>query len=401
MLQPTPRASRLVLVLGVFIVLAATLGPQYGPEPVPTGLCLLCGSRGLADAILNVVLFLPVGVGLGMRGWPQRRSYLAGALFSASIELSQLFIPGRDASLADVLFNTFGTAVGVLAVRTAGSWLRPRGRVSRQLSMAATIVALAVLAVSGYLMRYALPGSVYYGQWTPPLGHLEWYRGRVVSAFIGPLAIPPHRLADSEAVRSRLQSEDTLTVIAIAGPRPAALASLLSIYDEQQREIVLLGPDRDDLVFRYRALARSVRLDQPDVRVADALRRVEPGDTLQLRVWRSGDAHCISHASQTTCGLGHTPGRGWALLVAKALMHDWAIVLDYIWLGGLAFLPGFWARDRYNVAASAGVLLLGILAIPAVTVFLPASAAEALALFAGFGLGVGAGRLLGWPRNPE
>jgi hypothetical protein len=373
-------------------VLAATLMPKYGPETVSTGLCLICGSRGLADAIVNTVLFIPLGVGLGLTGWPGRRPYVTGALFSASLELSQLFIPGRDASLADVLFNTLGTAVGVLAVRTAVRWLHPDGRVSRRYSMVATIGVLAVVGLSGHLMRYSLPASVYYGQWTPQLGHLEWYRGKVLSASLGPLPIPPQRLADSDAVRSRILSEDTLKVLAVAGPRPPALAPLLSIYDEQQREIILLGLDRDDLVYRYRSSAISVRLEQPEIRVADALRGVQPGDTLELRVWRSGDVHCVSQRSATTCGLAHSPGRGWGLLAARAITLDWTIVLlDFIWLGALAFLAGFWAREGVSIAASAGVLLLGIVVVTAVTVFLSPTPAELLAVCSGFGLGVGGG----------
>ncbi len=320
---------------------------------------------------------------------------MAGALFSASIELSQLFIPGRDASPADVLFNTVGAAVGILAVRTAASWIRPDQRSGRRLSTVATIGVLAVLALSGYLMQYSLPRSVYYGQWTPRLDHLEWYRGRVLSASLGPLPIPPHRIEDPSAVRSHLLGGDTLSVRAVAGPPTTALASLLSIYDERQREILLLGPDRHDLVFRYRTVAISARLEQPEIRVADALRVIQVGDTLKLRVWRSGDAHCVFHQSRTTCGLGHSPGRGWGLLAAGAITRSWAITfLDLIWLGGLAFIPGFWARGRVRVVASAGTLLLGIVVIPAVNVLLPATTAELLSLGAGFALGAGAGRLV-------
>ncbi len=71
------------------------------------------------DAVGNVLLFLPVGflahrlrggraglgIGLGV--------VVLGGLASLGLELTQLFIPDRQASSVDVLCNTLGTAAGV------------------------------------------------------------------------------------------------------------------------------------------------------------------------------------------------------------------------------------------------------------------------------------------------
>jgi VanZ like family len=74
------------------------------------------------DAIVNVLGFMPLGFLLSF--WLEQthrsgrwRSYvfatLMGALISLGIEVAQAFIPARDSSMADVICNTMGAAMGV------------------------------------------------------------------------------------------------------------------------------------------------------------------------------------------------------------------------------------------------------------------------------------------------
>lgn len=74
------------------------------------------------DLILNMILFLPLGVligaWLGQRvGQGIWRTILLLAAISASFEMLQLFIPDRVTSIDDVIANTLGGALGVLLVR--------------------------------------------------------------------------------------------------------------------------------------------------------------------------------------------------------------------------------------------------------------------------------------------
>jgi hypothetical protein len=74
------------------------------------------------DFILNVVLFIPLGVligaWLGQRtGQGAWRAILLLAAISVSFEMLQLFIPGRVTSIDDVTANTLGGALGVLLAR--------------------------------------------------------------------------------------------------------------------------------------------------------------------------------------------------------------------------------------------------------------------------------------------
>ncbi|MFD1720852.1 VanZ family protein [Amnibacterium endophyticum] len=72
---------------------------------------------GFVEFAANIVFFVPVGF-LGGLLLPLRFSWLAviaGGLFSAAIETTQLLLlPGRVASLADVVANTSGALIGFL-----------------------------------------------------------------------------------------------------------------------------------------------------------------------------------------------------------------------------------------------------------------------------------------------
>jgi glycopeptide antibiotics resistance protein len=83
------------------------------------------------DILANVLLFVPLG--FTMTGYFTNRrittvTAIAGVLLlslcvSYSVELLQLFMPGRFTSLTDVLSNTAGAGVGVLC---HSAWRRCR-----------------------------------------------------------------------------------------------------------------------------------------------------------------------------------------------------------------------------------------------------------------------------------
>src|SRR5205085_6913832 len=94
---------------------------------------LTAGDAALAELIQNLILFIPLGIGLALAfplsrrergsGGEDRRAPLAavllGALLSFGIEFAQQYIPGRDPSVGDIVANTISTALGVLLVVSA------------------------------------------------------------------------------------------------------------------------------------------------------------------------------------------------------------------------------------------------------------------------------------------
>lgn len=80
--------------------------------------------RGTADALVNVLLFVPLGWGVHWLG--RRRiasgtlmTLLVGCLFSLSLETIQYFLGTRYSSIADVASNALGTGVGAWLDRRA------------------------------------------------------------------------------------------------------------------------------------------------------------------------------------------------------------------------------------------------------------------------------------------
>lgn len=369
-------------------ILAVTVVPRGSLPPQAWTLCLICGDRGLADALLNLVLFLPLGVALGALPGARYRAVLIAALFSGSIEVAQIFVPGRDPSPGDVLFNTIGAGIGAELARSARWWLRPGPALAGRLTLGAAGMAGLVLVATGDLLRPDLPRTTYWGQWTPALGHLEWYRGRVIQASLGPLSLPSWRLEQSDRVRELIEQGARLTVRAVAGPRTDRVASLVSIADDRQREILLVGPDRDDLVLRFRTRASRFRLDGPDVRFLNATRGLTPGDTLNVAAWRNGWQYCLGLNQAERCGLGYTVAKGWSLLLYPEGFPAWLkSALDYFWVAGLVLPVGFWARFR-SPAVLAGPLVVGlVLAVPLWAGLRPTPPGVALAAAVGIGVG--------------
>jgi len=361
---------RSLLVASVAAILAATLSPIAGEEPERWFGCVVCGERGTADVLVNVLLFLPFGAALAAAGMPLRRAMLGCALLSAGVEFAQLYIPGRDPSLGDIVFNTVGSGLGAILVATAPFWLLPARPWSSQLSRAAAVAAAALCYLTGWLLAPALPQRHYFALWTPNIADLEWYRGRVWDAAIGEIHLPAGPVANAAVVRERLLSPHTfsLHVRAVAGPRTTALGGLLAIYDDDGREILLLGPDRDDLVFRLRTRATAWRLDQPDIRVSNALRSVAPGDSLDVTVRGSRGRFAMTVNSAGRNGLGFTVGSGWGLLMYPEALPPWLKgFLTVAWIAAMWSPAGFWARTRRDAWAVAGALTAGLLGAPALT----------------------------------
>ena len=76
--------------------------------------CLTCGDFALADAVANVVLFVPLGWALGRARVPPIVGLAALVATTITVEwLQYTVVPGRDASLSDILTNPVGAAIGM------------------------------------------------------------------------------------------------------------------------------------------------------------------------------------------------------------------------------------------------------------------------------------------------
>ncbi len=379
-------------VLVVIPVLATTLVPT-APSLDEAFACIFCGERAMADGLLNLILFVPLGIGLRSAVGTPARSVLAGTLISCLIEVTQFLIPGRDPSLGDVLANGVGTGIGVLFAAFGPRFVRLSDRSSAQLSLTAAFGAITVFTLTGYLLSPSFSSSTYSAQWTPNLGNSTWYRGRILEATLGTLALRPGRIDASDSVRASLLSGAPIVIVAITGPAVPRLSPLLRLHDHTGREIVQVGVHEGDVVFRYRTVGARLRLDQPDARFPEVMNAVSAGDTLRIRVFRDGAALCLAVNGDAHCNVGFTIGSGWGVLLYLESLPKWAkTVLDGTWVAILMLPFGLVVR-RQAASMTAGVITIaGLAAVPSLVGLRPTSWADWL----GAGLGVGIGAVAGW-----
>jgi hypothetical protein len=296
---------------------------------VDSHLCLICGARGGVDVILNILLFIPLGIGLALSGAPWNRAILAACALSVTIETVQFFfIPGRDATLGDVLTNTIGGAVGFALANKAANRLRTATPIAAILGAGWCVAWLAIQAMSSFAFAPSIGDSKYYGQIARTLGDFAVFRGSVLEAKIGDVPITDAQLKDVDSVGRRLLGGATLSAIVLATTPTDGIAPIVRVTDDEQREIVLLAQDEQDLLFGVRTGAATLRLRPPLFAIAD----VFPGgiaktSSLQADPLRLS-ANYDGREAQLTAGTGSL-SRHIRIPVSSSL--GWTLVLPFQW----------------------------------------------------------------------
>jgi hypothetical protein len=372
------RRGALALTAGALVFVAAE---TLVPDPENAQLvartpiwCLVCGDLGLLDVLLNILLFIPLGAGLRLLGRSWRQVTLLGAALSFAIETAQYFaISGRDASLGDLLTNTAGAALGAMLAASWRVWLVPTPRSARLLSLAAALIWLSQVAVTGAAVRPALPPTVYWGQRAADLAQFDTFPGRLLDARVGAHSLPSHQLPNSAEIRQQLVAGEPLTAVAEPAGPTDGIAPLASIFDGDQHEIAVLGQWNQDLVFRLRARAVDWRLRPPAIR----LRSVFPsggGETLTVAGAIRAERFVVEAAGRSgrvSRVLPLSAQWGWSLLLpfeyAFGPEVEW---LSALWVGCWLLPVGFWLRAAGLGTGPAVILtilllLLGLTGLPA------------------------------------
>ncbi len=171
----------LTLVATLILTLMPTSGT--GGEKVHF-FCVLCNIYTVPDAIArlpdilaNILLFLPLGIALGIRSNRLLFSVIFGAFFSLAIEITQFVVPGRFPSLQDIILNTVGTFIGfhiahsriALPLMSALVWCkrgweqckRPPSKLADRLAFGAAFMTTGVFALTTWLLTPAFPDGPY------------------------------------------------------------------------------------------------------------------------------------------------------------------------------------------------------------------------------------------------
>lgn len=403
-LTPPRWAALLLVVAGSLAIAVATLRPDPQAARRVSELplsCIVCGDLGGMDVALNLLLFAPVACGLALLGVSTPRITLIAALASLSIETIQLaWLPGRDASLSDLLTNTTGAAgFGWLTLHRAAILL-PSPRQAQRLTGAALVGWIVLQCGGAWSLAPTLPLTVYWGQWAPDLGFLEQFRGSVLEARIAGDSVPPHRSRASDRLRELLMREGgPVSARVILGPPPRALAPIFSMFDGRSTEIFLLGQRRDEAFFRLRTRASTLRLRPPAFRLPGALAGA-PGDTVTLTAsYLHGRYHlrAESRTRVTEATFDVTPSMFWAFFMP---FREFAIApalrwISALWIAALLLPLGYWTARASTlqgpVTTAAGVAA-SLTATPWLFDLQPVPGAEWVAAGTGLALGMLLGR---------
>jgi len=397
-------AGWIVVAASLVTIAILTLSPDRGDAAGLARrpfLLVAGGEFSTVDLFLNILLFVPLGIGLALVGVPARQAMLAAAVLSGSIETAQyLFLPGRQAALSDFLTNIAGTWLGFTAVTHGAAVVRPSPSASRLGARLAAAWWIGLLALSGWLLRPELPALPWWGQLAPTGGTPAAFQGTVIGATAGGVPIGDGPIVQPEPLLRALENPDvTVSVAAVsAGPTPA-LASICAIVNGMQQEAFRIAQRGDALVLRVRVRGARAHLRTPALRLDNGTGT--PGDTLSIRAgWQGRTLRIVSalRGTESHADLTLQPSLGWSLLLPfdAAFAPTQARAIGDLWLA-LWLLPfGYFLgwSPRHGAGASAEAVVLPILTIAAGLVILPLAqgyrvspSGEWLASLLGIGLG--------------
>lgn len=408
-----------ITCVALAVIGAATLAPTSNARPVVgSALCILCGDYGGVDFLLNVILFVPLGLGLRLAGAPVVAAVIGALAATTTIETLQLqVIAGRDASLGDLVSNTLGGLLGALLVGRWRALLFPPARRAARLALLASAAWFGLAAVTALSTTLWTPHSEVLYRRSPAGRRWGWFPGRILGTSAGDAAIA-RAAGDGDgrfAVPAPVPQGGPvlMTVVVVSGGPAPGSAAISMVMDPDGHDVVSVLQRRRDLVFRVRTGAALALLRVPGLTVENlfaprderAARAGWPvaGDTvrvaahytrqrLRLDVWWRG-GHAVRAAPLH-------PFVAWSYLLPWEYSYGrWAGVLSALWAGGLIAPAAYWAaraRAREDsrpstlavgLAAGGGLLLVpmvaGVNAVPAVVW-------GGVAL--GLAFGVGAGR---------
>jgi hypothetical protein len=260
-----------------------------------------------------------------------------------------------------------------------------------RLAVAAAAVAMAIVAMTGWLLRPELPDPPYRVEFATDRPGMVRYPGTILAGGVEPLLLRPGPSARGEAARRGIERGAPMGVFLIAAPPTRGLAPVFALYDPLDRAAALVAVDSTDIVVRELTRAGARGLASPAVRIRGALAGVEPGDTVRVAVHRSADGYCYLRDDGWDCGHGIGAASGWRVIApmdgAPARTRT---LLGVAWLGLLALPIGLLARWPAALGLGLALAWYVIIRVPLDTVLV---APELLEL-AGVPLGVAAGLLL-------
>jgi hypothetical protein len=366
--------------------LAAKLTPWW---------CLVCGDRGGVDVVDNILLFVPLALGLRQAGWSVRATVGIGSLLSLSIELLQATVVlGRDASLSDVVTNTLGSWLGATLGTHWRTLVHPRGRAARRLALLGGTAWLATQLAVGLLLQPWIPHEELHGVWArTAYGHPK-FDGRILSASLSNLALPGDSVPIAPDLPRALRDGHFELQIRLLTGQTGRWSPIVEIL-AGRGAVLAVEANGNDLSFQPPMRSALLRLARPSLGLPGALSG-DPGTEVTVV---ARDRKSVLEGEWTTSGVLHrtsqalSPSLGWSLLTP--FRHNYGSktpIITVIWLAALLLPAGYWTahvpgRPLFRCTALLLLVVTGLGLIPLLTGYRPVHWSEWLGAFAGLAVG--------------
>lgn len=361
--------------------------------------CIFCGDAGGVDFLLNVLLFVPLGLGLALAGFSWRRAVVLAALTTLGVELLQMkVVSGRDASLGDIVANTLGGGLGALVVARWRQILLPDTKRARRLGLAGALCLGCIWAGTAWALGPMMPeGGVWFGQWAPDFSNFGRFLGTPLSVSAGGEPLLPGPAIDRQRLEDAVTARPSLGFRAVLARAPWRLAPIGAITDTRHGEVILIGQERQDLAFRVRMRASILKLWTPTVNLRNGMSG-QPGDTVDAEgALRDGVFELRSRirGEERTRSLPLSASWGWSLVTPwTSVLGEEVNALTAFWIAGLIAPLAYWAvlAGGVSIVIPPVTILLLLGAIPRAAGFPPAHWGEWVAALAGIVVGFLASR---------
>ncbi|MBV6521906.1 MAG: hypothetical protein MNPFHGCM_02050 [Gemmatimonadaceae bacterium] len=359
-LHNAPERRGLYVLLGALLIAIGwlTLMPVAPSQPLNPA-CILCGDLGGADYIQNVILFAPLGLALGLIFPRQAIGLVLPVLLSLAIELVQWrFIPGRSATLGDLLANSMGGGIGWLTGSFSDFLLLPHARRARRLAAASGVVLVGLLGIAGRLLQPSVPLLVFFVQWLPNKVGYDVFAGKVDTLEVNGRFLK-HGDAADPVYEPAIVGPERNDVRAVVGAtaRGSERIALIARMANMSNERFMIGRDDQDFVYRARTHSADAGLRTPIVSLDDAFqlgggwRSADDTATIEIESsvvqteWR---LKVRGPAGEATRTVALSPATAWAFFMPR----DIPLGAHYLWANAL-FLLVITLPTMYWLAVSA------------------------------------------------
>ena len=349
--------------LALGLVAVATLVPTARSADVVPFWCLGCGDYALSDAVANIVLFVPLGWAMSRAGVRTSLGLAVVVTTTIGVEWLQFrFIPGRVASLADILTNTIGGVAGMGLPGVRRRIVETGPRAVRGASLYGVLL-LAGLVVGEATQAVLLPRTLYWTEGSGDTTHYVPFTGSQRTVRVDGLPVTMHRWLDTPR-----REVVEVAVDLVSGRPDTGLAQVVIAWLPSGSGWMWLEQRSRDLHLHLASGSDRARLRGHSV----WLRGVMPassGEPVRIRLVVRRFAYQITigtNAGAVVRAASVGQGDGWRLFTpAEREWGVWTMLLTGIWMAALLAPLGYVAsvpsRAAVAIAAGAGAVILLLL----------------------------------------